>query len=277
LYAPEMSASSMERFLLTAALRLALVRNEFELHYQPQIDLTSGMLIGREALIRWRHPEMGLVSPARFIPLAEDSGLIKPIGAWVLREACMQNRRWIDAGMAPVPVAVNVSGVQLDGRMVEQVSAALAESGLPADLLELEVTESVLVENTALAQEQLQQLKQLGVQLSIDDFGTGYSSLAYLKRLPLGKLKIDQSFVRNLTEDANDQAICNAVVSMGHSLRLLVIAEGVETAAQARMLREMGCDEAQGYLIARPLPAAQVPVWRMPALDLGATSEPAQV
>ncbi len=261
-FQPDMDIAASERLMMESALRQALTRGEFELHYQPQVALDDGRLVGFEALIRWHHPELGLVSPARFIPVAESSGLIIEIGAWVLREACRQNQAWREAGLSRAPVAVNLSAVQIyHGNLVSTVRQILVETGLPPAGLELEVTESHLVENTETVLDRFRQLKALGVKFAIDDFGTGYSNLSYLKRFPIDKLKIDQSFVRDIVEDPDDLSIAHAVVSMGHSLRLTVIAEGVENQEVARLLRDMACDEVQGYFFARPMPAAQIPDW----------------
>ncbi len=253
-----MNQAAFERLVLESSLRGGVARGEFVLHYQPQMEISSGRLVGAEALLRWNHPELGLVPPDRFIPLAEETGLIAPIGDWVLREACRQNRAWQAAGLPPLPVAVNLSAVQFrHGGLAEAVAAALAESGLEPRYLELELTESILMSDTARTLETLGQLREMGVGLSIDDFGTGYSSLFYLKRFPIQKLKIDRSFVRDLAANADDRAIAAAVVSLGRSLRLRVIAEGVESIDQLSILREQGCDEVQGYLLARPLPAEE--------------------
>jgi EAL domain-containing protein (putative c-di-GMP-specific phosphodiesterase class I) len=206
--------------------------------------------------VRWQHPEQGLIPPGKFIPLAERSGLIVPMGEWVLNEACRQAQRWRDNGL-PLLMAVNLSSLQFKrGNLIETVVNALEKSGLPAELLELELTESILMQDVDVAIKLLHSLKEMGVKLSIDDFGTGYSSLSYLKRLAVNKLKIDQSFVRDLTEDANSAAIVRAIIQLGQTLQLTVIAEGVETDAQLAFLRNYGCDEVQGYLFSRPIPAA---------------------
>lgn len=261
-FRPEMNAAAIERLTLEGALRRALERQQFTLYYQPQIELASRRLIGFEALVRWNHPDLGLVSPARFIPVAESCGLIGQIGAWVLQTACYQNQCWVKAGLCRVPMAVNLSPIQiLQGNVEEVVRAVLTESGLPADLLDLEVTESLLVDSGESTLAQFTQLKALGVAISVDDFGTGYSNLLYLKRFPIDKLKIDQTFVRDIIDDPDDRAIAGAIVSMSHSLRLRVIAEGVETAEQAELLQSLGCPEAQGYLFARPMPAEDVAAW----------------
>lgn len=258
-YAAEMNTATLERLMLESSLRRAVRNQEFELHYQPLVSLKSGLVIGVEALIRWRHPELGMIMPDRFIQLAEDSGLINPIGDWVLGEACRQVQAWIQAGLPPLVVAVNVAPVQFrQGGFVEAVAGALATSGLDPSLLELEVTERTVMHDADIHIGTLTALHRMGVVLSIDDFGTGYSSLAYLKRFPVSKLKIDRSFVRDLEVDADDQAIASTIVSMGRNLRLTVLAEGVETCEQLALLQGMDCDMAQGYLFSRPLPGDQI-------------------
>ena len=253
----DMGQQASEHLRLRAGLRRALEHGELLLHYQPQFDLRSGALVGAEALLRWQHPEQGLIAPARFIPVAEESGLIVPIGAWVLEEVCRQGRAWLDAGHPPLLLAVNLSAVQFKrGDLEATVQQALARSGLPAHLLELELTESLLLHNTDAMLALVRRLKQLGVKLSIDDFGTGYSSLSYLKRFAVDKLKIDQSFVRDLLTDPDDAAIVRAIVQMASSLGLHTIAEGVESAAVAERIAQFGCDQAQGYHYARPMPAS---------------------
>lgn len=255
-YSREMSEHAMERAELESALRRALDRKEFELFYQPKVDTISGRIIGAEALIRWRHPDKGLVSPTRFIPMAEEIGLIIPIGDWVLHTACAQNKAWQDAGLPPISVSVNLSARQFKQEgLVESVAEALNNMGLEAKHLELELTESIVMNSAELFITKLRELEDLGVQLSIDDFGTGYSSLSYLKRFPLHHLKIDQSFVRDIATDSDDAAITSTVISLGHSLNLKVIAEGVETEEQVAFLREHNCDEMQGYYFSKPLPA----------------------
>ncbi len=253
---PTMDAEAGEHLLMRNGLRRALERQEFVLYYQPQYDLTSGRLTGVEALIRWLHPELGLVAPGRFIGVAEESGLIVPIGDWVLRQACGQAVLWQQAGLPALTMSVNLSAIQFKRGDVEQsVSLALAESGLAPQLLELELTESILLQNVESVLTSVRQLKQMGVKLAIDDFGTGYSSLSYLKRLDIDKLKIDQSFVRELATDPDDEAIVRAVIQMARSLNLKTIAEGVETDDIRRRLQAFGCDAAQGYLYSQPVPA----------------------
>ncbi|MFC5511587.1 putative bifunctional diguanylate cyclase/phosphodiesterase [Massilia jejuensis] len=258
LFTPDMQDDAEKRFVLDNNLRRALERNEFLLHYQPQVDLHSGAIIGAEALIRWRHPELGLISPADFIPLAEESGLIVPIGAWVLREACRELGRWHAAGH-PVRMAINLSGRQLqEPGMVASVLSILDEAGIEAQAIVLELTESMLMDASSATIECLHLLKRAGIELALDDFGTGYSSMSYLKTLPIGSLKIDRSFVRDLPGDAEDAAITKAIIAMARSLRMNVVAEGIETEEQGRFLRENGCDKAQGYFYGRPLPGVQM-------------------
>jgi diguanylate cyclase (GGDEF)-like protein/PAS domain S-box-containing protein len=258
-YTAEMGMHLGERLKREAQLRRALERDEFVLHYQPKIDLRSKSIYGLEALIRWRHPEDGLVSPGQFIGLAEDSGLIVPIGEWALHSGCAQVRAWSDAGLPAMQLSVNISARQFKRRdLAQTVSRVLAKTGLAARHLELELTESLVMENAEEFIEALNALKNLGVSLSVDDFGTGYSSLSYLKRFPVDRLKIDQSFVRDIGTDQDDAAIARAVIQLGHSLDLRVTAEGVETSEQLRFLRAHDCDEVQGYLFSRPLPADQV-------------------
>ncbi len=257
LYAPAMNASASEWLKLESHLRRALERDELVLHYQPQINLKTGQVVGAEALIRWMHPKWGMVSPARFIPLAEETGLIVPISEWVLRTACAQNVAWQQQGLPPIRMAVNLSGRHLSkhAELVRHVAETLSATGLAPEHLELELTESILMENVESTLQTLAQLSDQGVALSIDDFGTGYSSLSYLKRFPIDTLKIDQTFVREIATAEEDEAIVRAVIALAHSLRLNVIAEGVETEVQADFLRQHGCDEVQGYFFSRPIPA----------------------
>ncbi|WP_260291770.1 EAL domain-containing protein [Sedimenticola hydrogenitrophicus] len=259
-YTSEMTATAIEHYALENSLRQGLERQEFELHYQPQCDLLSGRITGLEALLRWTHPDWGTVGPDRFIPIAEDAGLILPLGEWVLRTACRQARTWLDAGLLDGRVAVNLSGQQITRGDLEQVvTRVLAETGLPADHLELEVTEGFIMHQPEQTVRMLDNLRAMGVSLAIDDFGTGHSSLSYLKRLPIHLLKIDRSFVRDLAVDPNDEAIARAIIAMGQALGLRVIAEGVEEQRQADILTEAGCDQVQGYFYARPVPAEQIP------------------
>jgi len=238
-------------------LRRALERGEFVLHFPPQVSLPNGKLIGAEVLVRWQHPGQGLIPPNQFIPLAEETGLIVPIGEWVLLEACLQWARWRDAGLAPISLAVNISPRQFRQQdLVKVVQSILEETGVPATALELELTEGALMHQGEAAENTLHDLKRLGVALAIDDFGTGYSSLAYLKRFPLDQLKIDQSFVRDIALDTSDRELVSTIIAMARKLRLKVLAEGVESAEQHAYLVEQGCDAYQGYLYSRPLPAA---------------------
>jgi len=255
-YSSEMNSSSLDRLLMESNLRRALVQQEFILHYQPLVNLETGLIIGVEALIRWLHPELGVILPDRFIHVAEESGLINPIGDWVLCEACRQAQAWCDEGLPPVTMAVNVAPVQFrQSGFIEVVAGALATSGLEAGRLELELTERTVMHDADITMGTLSALHRMGVELSLDDFGTGYSSLAYLKRFPVGKLKIDRSFVNDLETDPDDWAIASTIVSMGRSLRMTVLAEGVEKPEQLALLRKMGCDMAQGYHFSRPVSA----------------------
>jgi diguanylate cyclase (GGDEF)-like protein len=250
---------STERMVLGAGLRRAIDGNQFLLLYQPKVSIRTGALTGVEALVRWQHPERGLLLPNTFIPLAEDSGLIRQIARWTLHQACAQACRWRADGPRPIRVAVNLSARQfLDGGLVIEIAHALAQTGLPPDLLELEITESMMMAQPERAAETLLEIRSMGVHISIDDFGTGYSSLARLKKFPIGSVKIDRSFIRDVADDPDDASIVSAVIAMAHNLRLNVVAEGVETAEQFAFLRERNCDEVQGYLVSRPVPPAQV-------------------
>jgi len=257
-YTADMNDSIRAQLELKEDMRRGIGTEEFVLHYQPKIDLQSGQITGMEALVRWQHPERGLLPPDVFIPLAEESGLISPLGEWILRTACRQARAWQLAGLPGLRMAVNLSVKQFaQDDLVGLVEQVLQDAGLPAKYLELEITESMLMDNADHSVWNLSQLRQLGVTLSIDDFGTGYSSLSYLRHFPVGYLKIDRSFVRDATNNANDAAIVRAIISMAHQLGLKVVAEGVETEAHCTLLREYGCDQMQGYLISVPLPAEQ--------------------
>ncbi|WP_010494314.1 EAL domain-containing protein [Paenibacillus elgii] len=253
-YSSEMDEASEQKLALENGLRLALERDEFEVHYQPQVNM-QGQVIGAEALVRWRHPEQGLVSPGLFIPVAEESGLIHLIGERVLRMACRQNKLWQEAGFPPMPVSVNLSNKQFEQpHLIETIREALQESGLESKYLDLEITESMMAADANNAETTLRRLKQIGVQVSMDDFGTGYSSLSYLNRFPIDKLKIDQSFVRDIAHESSGASIVATIVAMSHHLGLQVIAEGVETQEQIDFLRDKKCDLVQGYYYSPPLP-----------------------
>src|SRR6266853_1414034 len=258
-YSAQMNKHTFERLAMESSLRRAIERDEFLLYYQPKLDLRTGAIAGVEALIRWKHPDWGMVSPAQFIPLAEETGLIVQIGEWVLKTACDQSRMWREQGIPPMRVAVNLSARQFTQKtLVSDVARTIAQSGLTPDCLELEITESLVMHNPEGAAETLHKLRAMGISLSIDDFGTGYSSLAYLKRFPLDCIKIDRSFIKDIPTEADDMAITKGVIALGHSLRLKVVAEGVETVEQRDFLRSNDCDEMQGFLFSKPLPAEEV-------------------
>jgi EAL domain-containing protein (putative c-di-GMP-specific phosphodiesterase class I) len=255
----EMHARLAERQSLEADLRCALGRNEFVLHYQPKLNLQIGQITGVEALIRWLHPQRGLVYPEQFVPLAEECGLILGIGQWVLVEACKQARAWLDAGIGVVPVSVNVSAAEFGAKdFLSGVRAVLIATRVEPQNLELELTESVLMHDAEAAVATLGKLKAMGVQVAIDDFGTGYSSFTYLRRFPSDALKLHQSFVQEITADPRDAAIVSAMINIGKSLKQRIIAEGVETSAQLEFLRRQGCEEGQGYYFSRPVVAERV-------------------
>ncbi len=257
-YTADMSAQSSNQLVLETSLRHALERAEFEVYYQPQADLQTGQIVGAEALLRWQHPDQGLVSPSEFIPLAEQNGLMIPIGEWVLKSACRQTRIWQAAGFPHLHIAVNLSGCQFSqqnlGKKLVQI---LEDTGLDPKCLELELTESILIKNVEVTIITLNKLRALGIQISVDDFGTGYSSLSYLKKFPIDTLKIDQSFIHNILDDSKNTAITTAMIQMARSLGLKVIAEGVETEAELSFLYQQQCDEVQGYLISHPVPAKE--------------------
>ena len=257
-FADEMNSSVLEDVHLVSGMRTALARGEFMLHYQPQMDLASGRIVGAEALLRWRHPELGLVPPSRFIPIAEQSGLIIEIGAWVLAEACRQMQLWRSMGLADLTISVNVSSLQFQREVIEtDVVNALDASGLPASALELELTESLLIQDSSMISALLRRLRGRGVSLSIDDFGIGYSNLGYLKRFEVSRLKIDQSFIRRLTDDKHDEAIVRAIIQMTTSLGLVTIAEGVESESTLARLIELGCHQGQGLHWAPAMPSGE--------------------
>jgi diguanylate cyclase (GGDEF)-like protein/PAS domain S-box-containing protein len=278
-FTQRMNLAAIERMVLENGMRAALDREEFVLHYQPQIELDTGTLVGFEALIRWQHPERGLLHPARFIPLAEESDLIVAMGDWVTREACRQNAAWQRAGLQALPVSVNLSARQLVNRsLTKTVQTILSETGLAPRYLELELTETMLMDNAGTPVNVIAELADHGVSFAIDDFGTGYSNLGYLRRFPIHRLKLDQSFVRGITSHHGDAAIVRAVLGLASNLHLKVLAEGVETAEQLEFLRAEGCDEIQGYFIGKPLPAEQfakvlastAPLVNLPAARPGA-------
>jgi diguanylate cyclase (GGDEF)-like protein len=255
LHSKEIKTQSIERLMLETGLRRAIERNEFVLHYQPRRDLRRGFISGVEALLRWQHPDLGLLQPNQFVPLAEETGLIVPVGRWVLESACAQNMQWQRQGLPPLRVAVNLSSRQfVDPNLLNDIRSALGQSGMPPSLLELEITESMVMQDIERTVRLLNEIKDLGITLAIDDFGTGYSSMAMVRELPIDALKIDRSFVREISRDTEGKAIINAIIALGRALRLTVVAEGVETKEQEAFLRQQQCDEEQGYLISIPLP-----------------------
>jgi EAL domain-containing protein (putative c-di-GMP-specific phosphodiesterase class I) len=255
-FSEDLTEAAKRRINLEALLRRAITKSELQVHYQPQIDIRTGVIIGAEALLRWQSTDEGMIPPSQFIPVAEETGLIGEIGEWVLLEVCRQGQRWLKAGLPPLRLAVNLSPYQFrHGDIVSRVSAILNETGFPAERLELELTESALMARESEAVHILGQLRTLGVRLAIDDFGTGYSSLAYLKRFPLDSLKIDKSFIDDIPELEDDKEIAAAIIGMAHTLRLKVLAEGVETEEQLNFLKEHGCDFYQGYYKSPAVPA----------------------
>jgi len=281
-FTKEVKTQSIERLTLEMALRRALERNQFALHYQPKVDMASGQITGVEALLRWTHPDLGVLPPTQFIPLAEETGLIVPIGRWVLKEACAQNMAWQRRGLRPVSMAVNLSPRQfVDEHLLQDIDEALAASGMSPVLLQLEVTESMVMRNVSRAVKVLDAIQSRGIRLAIDDFGTGYSSMSLMKQFPIDTIKIDRSFVRDLPEDSEDQAIAQAIISMGKALGMTVIAEGVETTEQEAFLRNHACDEMQGFLFSEPVPPQQLadllrsaPVVISPPLQPAANAAP---
>jgi diguanylate cyclase (GGDEF)-like protein len=256
LYTPAMNARAFERLALENSLRKALERNEFSLYYQPQVHMLTGGIVGIEAVLRWQHPDLGIVYPSEFISIAEETGLIGPLGEWVIRTACAQNQNWQKMGLPPMTMAVNLSARQFQQQdLVQSVARILKETDLDPRWLEMEITEGIAMQNADYTNVLLRGLKDMGVRVALDDFGTGYSSLSYLKKFPIDTLKIDQSFVRDLIIDPNDAAIANAVIVLAHSLKLKVVAEGVETREQEAFLREHQCDTYQGFLFSNALPA----------------------
>ena len=255
-HSEQMDTHTLARLALESSLRHALDRNEFQLHYQAKMNLGTSRMTGMEALLRWRHPDLGMIPPAQFIPIAEEIGLIGSIGQWVIRTACRQNKAWQDRGFPPMRVAVNLSARQFnDENLVESITAILEETRMDPKCLELEITESMIMHNVGTTMRKLTALGSAGIRIAIDDFGTGHSSLAYLKRFPIDTLKIDRSFVSDLTRNTEDQTITATIITMGKSLDLTVVAEGVETQEQLDFLRAHGCDEFQGYYAHKPMPA----------------------
>jgi len=258
-YADDLNHHSVEHLAFESNLRHALEDKQFELHYQPKVDCRTGRMTGVEALLRWRHPDLGLVPPSKFIPVAEETGLIVPIGRWVLRTACRQQSAWRSAGMPPMRMAINLSGRQFaDDRLLDDVRAILAETRVPPDSLEVEITESVLMADVRKTRTVLKAFRAMQIHVSVDDFGTGYSSLSNLKRFPVDTIKVDRSFVRDLATNDEDKAIANAIIAMGRTLGMSIVAEGVETDAQATFLKAQGCDEIQGFFYSRALPPAEI-------------------
>jgi diguanylate cyclase (GGDEF)-like protein len=267
-FSPDMKTQSIERLVLETNLRDALERDEFVLQYQPKIDLRTGRITGVEALLRWDQPDLGMLQPGQFIPLAEETGLIVPIGRWVLKTACEQHMAWRRDGLRPVSMAINLSPRQFQHeQLLRDLDDTLATTGMPPELLELEITEGMITQNVERAINLLTEIKSRGVRLAMDDFGTGYSSMALVKRFPIDTLKIDRSFVRNLPNDTNDKAIADAIIGLGKALKLTIIAEGVETTEQEAFLRDHACDEMQGYLFSRPVSAESIPdLLRLPTV-----------
>ena len=259
-FSNDMKTQSIERLMMENNLRKALERDEFVLHYQPKIDLKTGRITGVEALLRWNQPDLGMLPPHQFIPLAEETGLIVPIGRWVLKTACAQHVAWQRQGFPPIYMAVNISPRQFQhDQLLQDIDETLAVTGMRPELLELEVTESMVMQNVDRAAVLLSSIKERGVRLAMDDFGTGYSSMSLIKRFPIDTLKIDRSFVRELPENNDDKAIADAIIGLGKALGVTIVAEGVETGGQQTFLRDHACDEMQGYLFSRPMPADKIP------------------
>ncbi len=262
MYSRTMNLYTHDALLLGNSLHRAIAKEEFAMHYQPKVDVQTGRVTGLEALIRWHHPELGLIMPGEFVPLAEDNGLVVPLGEWVLREVCWQNRRWRDQGLPMIPIAVNLSPRQfLQPNLLEVVERSLKQAGVPPQYLELEITESLAMHDIELTRSILKRFSQMNVGITIDDFGTGYSSLSSLKHFPVNALKIDRSFVQDMAWDRQDRAIVQAIVALGQGLNLRVIAEGVETVAQLEILRSLNCNEVQGYLFSQPMSAEEMTQW----------------
>jgi EAL domain-containing protein (putative c-di-GMP-specific phosphodiesterase class I) len=258
-YSSDINAHSLERLALENELRQAVARREFEVHYQPKVDISTGRIAGAEALVRWRHPQRGMLLPGEFIFVAEEVGLISSIGSFVLDTVCADIARWRDAGLPPMRVAINLSAQQFaDSRLIDNLNQVLQQTGCDPELLEFEITESVVMTSPGKALQLLEQIKDYGITLAIDDFGTGHSSLAYLKRFPVDSVKIDCTFVRDIAKDPNDVAIIKAIIALGHSLDLKVVAEGVESITQLEILRRFQCDEFQGFLFSEAVPSAKI-------------------
>lgn len=258
-YAAKMNAQNTEQLMLESALRHALERGELEMHYQPKMDLQTQRIVGVEALMRWHHPILGMIPPVQFIPIAEELGLIVSLGKWALERACADSRSWQKYGLPKVLMSVNLSPRQFESRtLIADIQAVLEASGLEPSLLELEITEGAVMANPEHAAKLLRAIRDMGVGLAIDDFGTGYSSLSYLKHFPLSTVKIDRSFINDLSQDADARALIDGIITLAHGLRMKVVAEGIETTAQLDYLRSHGCDEAQGYWLCKPVPADEV-------------------
>ena len=267
-FSSEIKSQSIERLMLETSLRNALELDQFQLHYQPKIDAATNNVTGVEALLRWTHPELGDLAPMRFIPLAEETGLIVPIGRWVLQTACAQNMQWQRQGAPTITMAVNLSPRQfLDDYLLRDIDDVLKDTGMPPHLLQLEITESMVMQNVERAIKLLDAIQHRGVRLAIDDFGTGYSSMSLMKQFPIDTIKIDRSFVRDLNANAEDRAIATAIISMGKALGLTVVAEGVETSDQDKFLRQSKCDELQGFLFSKPVPAQNIPPLLRPQVE----------
>ena len=259
-FSQEMNDETEDRLALERDLRKALVQNEFALYFQPQLNVHTGKINAAEALVRWIHPTRGIVSPARFIPIAEDTGLIIPLGDWILKEALRHLKQWDEMGLPKISIAVNLSAIQFQQEdLAGTIEKILSDSGVSPDRLELELTESVVMQDARKADNILSRLSRVGIKLAIDDFGTGYSSLSYLKRFAVDRLKIDQSFVRDMTHNYDDAEIAQAIINLGHTLGLEIVSEGVETKEQLELLKKQGCDIIQGYYVSRPMPAADIP------------------
>jgi len=267
-FSTQIKTQSIERLMLETSMRHALELGQFSLHYQPKLDIATGKISGVEALLRWMHPDLGNLAPMKFIPLAEETGLIIPIGRWVLKAACEQNMAWQRAGLPAISMAVNLSPRQFqDDHLLQDIDEVLKDTGLPPHLLQLEITESMVMQNIDRAVKLLDDIQGRGIRLAIDDFGTGYSSMSMMKRFPIDTIKIDRSFVRDLADNVEDRAIATAIINMGKALGLTVVAEGVETTEQDAFLRDHSCDEIQGYLFSKPVPADEIPLLLCPVIS----------